>query len=171
MSSVNKAIIMGRLGKDPEINRTNSGLMVAKFSVATSETWRDKQSGERKEKTDWHNIVVFNENLAKIAEQFLKKGSLVYLEGKITPRSWDKPDGGKGYTTEIVLQGFDAVMKMVGGKSEGGGGRDYDQEYADRGGRPSSGGKSSSGSGGFGGGGGRASSHLDDDIPFAPEWR
>ncbi len=170
MSSLNMAMLIGRLGKDPEITRTGGGLMVAKFSLATSDTWRDKQSGERKEKTDWQNIVIFNENIAKVAEQYLKKGSQVYIQGKIVSRTWDKPDGGKGYATEIVLQGFDCSLKMLGGKGEGGGGRDYDQEYAERGGRSQpSGGQSSSG-GGFSGSS-RASSHLDDDIPFAPEWR
>ncbi|MFC5509314.1 single-stranded DNA-binding protein [Bosea massiliensis] len=172
MSSLNRATLIGRLGKDPEITRTGGGLMVAKFSIATSETWRDKQSGEKKEKTDWHNVVVFNENLAKIAEQYLKKGSLVLVEGKIVNRTWDKPDGGKGYATEIQLQGFDGKITMLGGKGDGGGGgRDYDSEYAERGGGRSSGNSGgSSSSGGFSGSG-RASPGLDDDIPFGPEMR
>lgn len=111
--SVNKAIIVGNLGGDPEVRRTQAGAPIATFSVATSETWRDKTSGERKERTQWHRVVVFNEGLAKIAEQYLKKGMKVYLEGQIETREWTDQGGVKKYTTEIVLRGFSAVLTML----------------------------------------------------------
>ena len=112
--SVNKVILVGNLGKDPEIRTTQDGKKVANFSVATSESWKDRSSGERKEKTEWHNVVVFNEGLASIAESYLKKGSKVYLEGQLKTRKWvDQRTGQDRYTTEIVLQGFSGTLTML----------------------------------------------------------
>jgi single-strand DNA-binding protein len=114
--AVNKVILIGNLGKDPEIRRTQDGRPIANLTVATSETWRDKSSGERKEKTEWHRVVIFNEGLAKIAEQYLRKGSKVYLEGQIQTRKWQDKDGQDKYSTEVVLQGFGATLVMLDGK-------------------------------------------------------
>jgi len=113
MSGVNKAILVGNLGGDPDIKSTATGAPVATFSVATSESWRDKQSGERKERTEWHRVVVFNEGLVKIAQQYLKKGSKVYIEGQIRSRKWTAQDGGERTTTEIVLSNFQAQLQML----------------------------------------------------------
>ena len=171
--SVNKVILVGNLGADPEIRRLNSGDPVVNLRIATSETWRDKASGERKEKTEWHNVVIFNDNLAKVAEQYLKKGMKVYLEGALQTRKWEK-DGVERYTTEVVLQKFRGELQMLDARGQGGdvayagggGGRsDFGQSGPgdDRGGgRPSGGGGRG---GGFGGGGG-GSRDLDDEIPF-----
>jgi single-strand DNA-binding protein len=120
--SVNKVILVGNLGKDPEVRRMTSGEPVVNLSVATSETWRDKASGERKEKTEWHRVVIFNENLAKVAEQYLKKGAKVYLEGALQTRKWQDKDGQDKYSTEIVLNRFNGTMVMLDGRSGGGGG-------------------------------------------------
>ena len=125
--SVNKVILVGNLGKDPEVRRLNSGEPVVNLSVATSETWRDKQSGERKEKTEWHRVVIFNENLAKVAEQYLKKGSKVYIEGQLQTRKWTDQAGAEKYSTEVVLQKFRGELTMLDGKGEGGG-RSYEEE-------------------------------------------
>lgn len=114
--SVNKVILVGNLGKDPEIRHTQDGKPIANFSLATSESWRDKSSGERKEKTEWHRVVIFNEPLCKIAEQYLKKGSKVYLEGALQTRKWTDKDGVEKYSTEIVLQGFGGTLTMLDGK-------------------------------------------------------
>ena len=114
MSGVNKAIILGRLGKDPESRNTQDGRIIVNLSIATSETWRDKNSGERKEKTDWHRIVIFNEGLAKIAQQYLKKGSQVYVEGQIQTRKWTDQQGVERYSTEIVLGPFRSVLTLLG---------------------------------------------------------
>ena len=111
--SVNKVILVGNLGKDPEVRRLNSGDQVVSFSVATSETWRDKTSGERKEKTEWHNIVIFNENLGKVAEQYCKKGTKVYLEGQLQTRKWQDQSGNDRYTTEVVLQRFRGELQLL----------------------------------------------------------
>jgi single-strand DNA-binding protein len=119
--SVNKVILIGNLGADPEIRRTQDGRPIANLRVATSESWRDKNSGERKEKTEWHRVVIFSEGLAKIAEQYLKKGSKVYLEGQLQTRKWEDQSGQERYTTEIVLQGFNATLTMLDGKPGGGG--------------------------------------------------
>lgn len=137
--SVNKVIIVGSLGKDPEIRTLNNGDRVANLSVATSESWRDKSSGEKKEKTEWHRVVVFNDNLTKVAENYLKKGSSVYLEGKLQTRKYEQ-NGVEKYATEVVLDRFGGVLTMLGGKSDGsfsggdsdrvsggGGGRDYQE--------------------------------------------
>src|SRR6202008_4951549 len=117
--SVNKVILVGNLGKDPEVRRMTSGEPVVNLSVATSESWRDKASGERKEKTEWHRVVIFNENLAKVAEQYLKKGSKVYIEGQLQTRKYTDKDGSEKYSTEIVLQKFRGELTMLDGRSEG----------------------------------------------------
>ncbi|HVK81545.1 MAG TPA: single-stranded DNA-binding protein [Verrucomicrobiae bacterium] len=124
--SVNKVTLVGNLGKDPEIRRLNNGDPVVNLSIATSETWRDKQSGERKEKTEWHRVVIFNENIAKVAEQYLKKGSTVYIEGSLQTRKYEQ-NGVEKYTTEVVLQKYRGELTMLGGKSDGGG-RSYDDD-------------------------------------------
>jgi single-strand DNA-binding protein len=111
--SVNKVILVGNLGRDPEIRRTQDGRPIANLSVATSESWRDKNTGERKEKTEWHRVVIFNEPLCRIAEQYLKKGSKVYLEGQLQTRKWQDQSGQEKYTTEVVLQGFNAQLTML----------------------------------------------------------
>jgi len=117
--SVNKVILVGNLGRDPEVRRTTSGEPIVNFSVATSESWRDKSSGERKERTEWHRVVIFNENLAKVAEQYLRKGSKVYLEGQLSTRKWTDKDGAEKYTTEVVLNRFRGELVMLDGKGEG----------------------------------------------------
>jgi single-strand DNA-binding protein len=157
--SVNKVILVGNLGKDPEVRRLNSGDAVVSFPIATSETWRDKQSGERKERTEWHNVVIFNENLGKVAEQYLKKGAKVYIEGQLQTRQWEDQSGQKRYTTEVVLQRFRGELQML--DSRGGSGA----ELEDRGGRGAE-----FGSAGpmerNGRGGSRLREELDDEIPF-----
>src|SRR6187549_809061 len=120
--SVNKVILVGNLGKDPEVRRMQNGNPVVNLTVATSDTWRDKTSGERKEKTEWHRVVIFSEGLAKVAEQYLKKGAKVYIEGALQTRKWTDPQGVEKYSTEIVLQGFNATLTMLDGKGGGGGG-------------------------------------------------
>ena len=120
--SVNKVILVGNLGRDPEIRRTQDGRPIANLRVATSESWRDKNTGERKEKTEWHRVVIFNEGLCKIAEQYLKKGSKVYLEGQLQTRKWQDKDGNDKYSTEVVLQGFNATLTMLDGRAGGAGG-------------------------------------------------
>ena len=176
--SVNKVILVGNLGADPEIRRLNSGDAVANLRIATSENWRDKASGERRERTEWHNVVIFNENLVKVAEQYLKKGSTVYIEGQLQTRSWDDQSGQKKYTTEVVLQRFRGEMQMLGGRGDGdgggggggnrggGGGGGYDRGGGggyDRGGSDRGGGGNDRD---YGGGGGGRSNDLDDEIPF-----
>jgi single-strand DNA-binding protein len=125
--SVNKVILIGNLGKDPEVRRLSSGEPVVNLRVATSESWRDKQSGERKERTEWHNVVIFNEQLAKVAEQYLKKGSKVFIEGQLQTRKWTDQQGQEKYTTEVVLQRYRGELTMLDGKGEGGG-RSYDDD-------------------------------------------
>ncbi|HWF64259.1 MAG TPA: single-stranded DNA-binding protein [Rhizomicrobium sp.] len=147
--SVNKVILVGNLGKDPEVRRMTSGDPVVNLSIATSESWRDKASGERKEKTEWHRVVIFNKNLADVAEKYLRKGSKVYVEGQLQTRKWTDKDGAEKYSTEVVLQNFRGELTMLDGRGgEGGGG---------------------------GGGGGRGASEapasfqrdeMDDEIPF-----
>lgn len=165
--SVNKVILVGNLGADPEIRRTQDGRPVGNLRVATSESWRDKASGERRERTEWHRVVIFSEGLCKIAEQYLRKGSKVYLEGQLQTREWEDQSGQKRYTTEVVLQGFNATLTMLDGRSEGGG-----SYGGGGGGGASSGGFGQSGpmdtgsGGGSGGGGGGYGRDLDDEIPF-----
>jgi single-strand DNA-binding protein len=165
--SVNKVIIIGNLGRDPEVRSFQNGGKVCNLRIATSETWKDKQSGERREKTEWHSVAIFQEGLVRIAEQYLKKGSKVYIEGKLQTRKWQDQSGADRYSTEVVLQGFDGVLTMLDGRGENsGGGGGYG---GDNGGGGSYGGDN----GGYGGGGGSAPSgggggrsDLDDDIPF-----
>src|ERR1700748_2047787 len=126
--SVNKVILVGNLGKDPEIRTLNSGDRVANLRIATSETWRDKSSGERKEKTEWHQVVIFNENIVKVAENYLRKGSTIYIEGSLQTRKWTDAQGVEKYSTEIVLQKFRGELTMLGGRGDSagaGGGEDY----------------------------------------------
>ena len=131
--SVNKVILVGNLGKDPDVRRLNSGDQVVSFSVATSETWRDKTSGERKERTEWHNVVIFNENLGKVAEQYCKKGTKVYLEGQLQTRKWQDQSGADRYTTEVVLQRFRGELQLLDSRGGGGEGRD---SFPEEGGSP-----------------------------------
>src|SRR5436190_4060967 len=172
--SVNKVILVGNLGADPEIRRLNSGDPVVNIRIATSESWRDKNSGERKEKTEWHNVVIFNDQIAKVAEQYLKKGMKVYVEGQLQTRKWQDQTGADKYTTEVVLQKFRGELQMLDSRGEGGG---QVGNYAGGGGasRGSDFGQSgpnesfSRGGGGGskgGGGGGGSSRELDDEIPF-----
>jgi single-strand DNA-binding protein len=114
---LNKVMLIGHLGKDPEMRKTQDGRAVANFSVATSESWKDKNTGEKKEKTEWHNVVVFNEGLAGIIEKYVKKGSKIYVEGKLQTRKWQDKDGNDRYTTEVILQGFDGAIKLLDGKN------------------------------------------------------
>ena len=165
--SVNKVILIGNLGRDPEVRSFQNGGKVCNLRIATCETWKDKNTGERKERTEWHSVAIFQEGLVRVAEQYLKKGSKVYIEGKLQTRKWQDQSGQDRYSTEVVLQGFDGVLTMLdgrdggsggggGGYSGGGGGHDdrggYGGPSDDRGGP---------GGGGFGGG-----SDLDDEIPF-----
>ncbi|MCX7282438.1 MAG: single-stranded DNA-binding protein [Alphaproteobacteria bacterium] len=149
--SVNKVILVGNLGKDPEVRRLTSGDPVVNLSIATSESWRDKASGEKKEKTEWHRVVIFNKNLADVAEKYLKKGAKVYIEGQLQTRKWTDKDGAEKYSTEVVLQNFRGELTMLDGRNGGGEG------------------------GGFGGGGSRGAGEapasfqrdeMDDEIPF-----
>ncbi|WP_370194880.1 single-stranded DNA-binding protein [Aurantimonas coralicida] len=172
--SVNKVILVGNLGADPEIRRLNSGDAVVNLRIATSESWRDRQSGERRERTEWHNVVIFNENLVTVAEQFLTKGSTISIEGALQTRSWEDQSGQKRYTTEVVLQKFRGELQMLDGRNEGGGGGGGAGGGGgyDRGGGGGGGGRIEQGGGGggdrgYGGGGGGGSSRdLDDEIPF-----
>jgi len=156
--SVNKVILIGNLGKDPEIRTLNSGDRVANLRIATSETWRDKATGERKEKTEWHQVVIFNENIVKVAENYLKKGSTVYVEGALQTRKYTDQSGAERYSTEIVLQKFRGELTMLGGRGDGGGmGRsggddDYSSGFSTGGANKPS--------------GPREKFDLDDDIPF-----
>lgn len=166
--SVNKVILVGNLGADPEIRSLNSGDKVANIRIATSETWRDKNSGERREKTEWHNVVMFDQNLVKVAENYLKKGSKVYVEGQLQTRKWQDRDGNDRYTTEVVLQRFRGELHMLDSRGGGGGG-DYGSDDSFGGGGYSGGGGGGGRSGGGGGGGGREdfrNDDLDDEIPF-----
>src|ERR1041384_5976159 len=149
--SVNKVILVGNLGADPEIRHTQDGRPIANLRVATSESWRDKGSGERREKTEWHRVVIFNENLAKIAEQYLKKGSKVYIEGSLQTRKWEDQQGQERYTTEVVLQGFNGQLTMLDGKqrdgasgADQGGGGDFGRSGPLTGGAKGGSGKGSS---------------------------
>src|SRR3954454_21923026 len=163
--SVNKVILVGNLGKDPEVRRMQNGNPGGNLSVATSESWRDKATGERKEKTEWHRVVIFSEGLAKVAEQYLKKGAKVYIEGALQTRKWTDQSGVEKYSTEVVLQGFNSVLTMLDGRSGGGGGS-FGSD--DSGGDFGSGGSVSSPPrrAVAAGAGGRSNSDMDDDIPF-----
>jgi single-strand DNA-binding protein len=119
--SVNKVILIGNLGRDPEVRSTQDSMKIVQLSIATSESWKDKMSGERKDKTEWHRVVIFNERLAEVAEKFLKKGSKVYVEGQLQTRKWTDKDGLEKYTTEVVLSRFRGELTMLDGRAEGGG--------------------------------------------------
>ena len=169
--SVNKVILIGNVGADPEIRRTQDGRPIANLRIATSESWRDRNSGERREKTEWHTIVVFNEGLCKVIEQYVKKGAKLYIEGALQTRKWQDQTGNDRYSTEIVLQGFNSTLTMLDGRGEGGGDRrggdtggsnfGGDQNYDDYGSKPAA----SSGLS-TGGGAPSFSRDMDDDIPF-----
>lgn len=168
--SVNKVILIGNLGRDPEVRSFQNGGKVVNLRIATSENWRDKQSGERKERTEWHSVAIFDENLAKVAEQYLKKGSTVYIEGQLETRKWQDQSGQDRYSTEVVLRPFRSAMTMLGGRGDtGNGGGGYED---DRGGYGGGQGGGSSSGGGYGGGssggGGQGGSRadMDDEIPF-----
>jgi len=160
--SVNKVILVGNLGADPEIKRTQDGRPIANLSVATSDTWRDKNTGERKEKTEWHRVVIFSEGLCKIAEQYLKKGAKVYLEGQLQTRKWQDKDGKDRYSTEVVLQNFNSTLTMLDGKSGGGSSFGADEGGGDFGSSGPS--RSAPPRRVAAGGGGR--DDMNDDIPF-----
>ena len=175
--SVNKVILVGNLGNEPEVRNLPSGGKVVNLSVATSERWRDRNTGEQREKTEWHRVVIFSEGLAKVAEQYLRKGSKVYLEGQLQTRKWQDQSGADKYSTEIVLQGFNASMVLLDGRGEGagdnsGGGGGGNFRSNDDGGFRGVGGGNANGGGG--GGARRPASNapafepggLDDDIPF-----
>jgi single-strand DNA-binding protein len=159
--SVNKVILVGNLGKDPEIRRTQDGRPIANLSVATSESWRDKATGERKEKTEWHRVVIFSEPLCKIVEQYLKKGAKVYIEGALQTRKWTDQAGVEKYSTEVVLQGFNSTLTMLDGRSGGGSSAGSDDSGGDFG----SSGPSSAAPRRAVAAGAR-NSDMDDDIPF-----
>ena len=167
--SVNKVILIGNLGQDPEIRSFQNGGKVANLRIATSEQWKDRNSGERRERTEWHRVAIMSEGLVNVVERYLKKGSKVYIEGQLETRKWQDQSGQDRYTTEIVLRGFNSTLQMLdgrgegggGGGSQGGGGRGgYDGGYGDEYGAPSQGG------GGNQGGGGSSRSDFDDEIPF-----
>ena len=170
--SVNKVIIVGNLGRDPEVRSFQNGGKVVNLRIATSETWRDKASGERKERTEWHSVAIFNEALGKIAEQYLKKGSTVYIEGQLETRKWQDQSGADRYTTEVVLRQFRGELTLLGGRDGGsgggGGGSGGGYDDRDQGGYDQGGAQGGSAGGGGGrapaGGGGR--SDMDDEIPF-----
>lgn len=179
--SVNKVILIGNVGADPEIRRTQDGRPIANLRIATSETWRDRNSGERREKTEWHTVVVFNEGLCKVVEQYVKKGAKLYIEGQLQTRKWQDQTGNDRYSTEIVLQGFNSTLTMLDGRGEGGGGgRSGGGDFGGGNDYGSGGGSGYSGSGGYdqqssprggssrGGGqpSGGFSNDMDDDIPF-----
>ncbi|AZO54567.1 MULTISPECIES: single-stranded DNA-binding protein [unclassified Mesorhizobium] len=171
--SVNKVILVGNLGADPEIRRLNSGEPVVNIRIATSESWRDKNSGERKEKTEWHNVVIFNEGIAKVAEQYLKKGMKVYVEGQLQTRKWQDQTGADKYTTEVVLQKFRGELQMLDARGQGEGGQvgGYSGGGSSRGSdfgqsSPNEGFNRGGGNAPRGGGGGGSSRELDDEIPF-----
>jgi single-strand DNA-binding protein len=169
--SVNKVILIGNLGADPEVRRTNDGRPIVNLRIATSETWRDKSSGERKERTEWHRVVIFSEPLAKVAEQYLKKGAKVYLEGQLQTRKWEDQNGQERYSTEVVLQGFNSQLTMLDGRAGGSdrageGGGDFGRSAPMEGARSGGGGRQQQPAGRFGGGGSSMSEELDDEIPF-----
>ena len=159
--SVNKVILLGNLGRDPEVRQTQDGTKIVHLAIATSERWRDKNSGEQREKTEWHRVVIFNDRLGEVAEKYLSKGRQVYVEGQLQTRKWTDQSGQEKYTTEIVLQRFRGELTLIGGRGDdsGGGGSSYG---GGGGGAPSGGGGGQSGGGGAGG----SYDDLDDEIPF-----
>ncbi|MFG1300287.1 single-stranded DNA-binding protein [Xanthobacter sp. V3C-3] len=176
--SVNKVILIGNLGRDPEVKSFQNGGRVCNLSIATSENWRDKASGERRERTEWHRVVIFNENLVGVAERFLKKGSKVYIEGQLETRKYEK-DGRETYTTEVVLRPYRGELTLLDGRGEGGGAEEYGGGYSGGGADFGSSSPMGGGGGGFGGGGRRSgpsgggsgggrpvANDMDDEIPF-----
>jgi len=157
--SVNKVIIVGNLGRDPEVRSFQNGGKVVNLNIATSESWRDKATGERKERTEWHRVVIFNEPLGKIAEQYLHKGSTVYIEGQLETRKWQDQSGAEKYTTEIVLRPYHGELTLLGGRGEGGGAPGVSDDHSG-----GYGGHEGGGAPGPASGGGR--SDMDDEIPF-----
>ncbi|MEM9262165.1 MAG: single-stranded DNA-binding protein [Pseudomonadota bacterium] len=156
--SINKVILVGNLGRDPEVRQTQDGRPIVNLAIATSETWKDRNTGERREKTEWHRVVILSEGLARVAEQYLRKGSKVYLEGQLQTRKWQDQSGQDRYSTEVVLQNYGGTMVMLDGRRDGAGGGDFGgsiggDDFAQVGGGSSS-------------GGGGKSFELDDDIPF-----
>ncbi len=171
--SLNKVMIIGNLGRDPEVRNFQNGGKVCNLRIATSETWKDRNTGERRERTEWHSVAIFNEGLVRVAEQYLRKGSKVYVEGQLQTRKWQDQSGADRYSTEVVLQGFGSTLTMLDGRGEGGGsGGGFGgggQSGGDYGGGNYSGGyDNNQGGGGFGGGGqsGPSSNIDDDEIPF-----
>ena len=167
--SVNKVILVGNLGKDPEVRRTQDGRPIVNLRVATTETWRDKASGERREKTEWHSVVIFNENLCRIAEQYLKKGAKIYIEGQLQTRKWQGQDGQDRYSTEVVLQNFNGTLTMLDARGGGGGGASMGMHEDDAAGYAAGNGNGSGGQRGGGkpaGKGGSFDKPVDDEIPF-----
>ncbi|MEH6834796.1 single-stranded DNA-binding protein [Falsihalocynthiibacter arcticus] len=162
MAGVNKVILIGNLGRDPEVRSFQNGGKVCNLRLATSETWKDKNTGERREKTEWHSVAIFQEGLVRIAEQYLRKGSKVYIEGKLQTRKYQAQDGSDRYATEIVLQGFGGGLTMLDGRDNSGGGSGGGNDNA--GGTYGDGPGGAAGSGGSGGSGGGG--NIDDEIPF-----
>ena len=162
--SVNKVILIGNLGADPEIRRTQDGRPVANLRLATSESWRDKATGERKEKTEWHRVVIFNENLCRIAEQYLKKGSKVFIEGQLQTRKWQDQSGQDRYSTEVVLQGFRGELTLLDRAGGAAGGGDFGSD--DAGGEFGSAGPTRKVAAAAGAGGRGSRGDMDDEIPF-----
>ncbi len=165
--SVNKVILVGNLGADPEIRRTQDGRPIANLRIATSDSWRDKTSGEKREKTEWHRVVIFNEGLCKVAEQYLKKGAKVYIEGQLQTRKWQDQQGQERYSTEVVLQGFSSQLTMLDGRAGGagmqeGGQSDYGGDFGGGGGSEPPARRPAAAKGGKGG----FDKQLDDEIPF-----
>ena len=169
--SVNKVIIIGNLGRDPEVRTFQNGGKVCNLRIATSETWKDKSTGERRERTEWHSVAIFSEGLVRVCEQYLRKGSKVYVEGQLQTRKWQDQSGHDRYTTEIVLSGFNGTLTMLDGRNDSGGGGGRGGSSGGGGDWGRSGGSSGSGGGDDWGGGGGSSrggmgDDLDDDIPF-----
>lgn len=165
--SVNKVILIGNLGADPEIRRTQDGRAIANLRLATTDTWRDKTSGERRERTEWHRVVIFSEPLCKIVEQYLKKGAKVYIEGALQTRKWTDQSGVEKYSTEVVLQGFNSTLTMLDGRSgAGGGGGNFGPDESGGGDFGSGGPSSSAPRRAVAAGAGARNSDMDDDIPF-----
>ncbi|MFT6104451.1 MAG: single-strand DNA-binding protein [Paracoccaceae bacterium] len=174
--SVNKVILIGNLGRDPEVRNFQNGGKVCNLRIATSETWKDRNTGERKERTEWHSVAIFSEPLAKVAEQYLRKGSKVYIEGQLETRKWQDQSGQDKYSTEVVLRPFSSTLTMLDGRSDGGGGMGggggsaggYGGDDSSQGGGYDD--RSQGGGSSYGGGGGNspapANSDMDDEIPF-----
>jgi len=170
--SLNKVMLIGNLGRDPEVRSFQNGGKVCNLRIATSETWKDRNTGERRERTEWHSVAIFNEGLVRVAEQYLRKGSKVYIEGQLQTRKWQDQSGQDRYSTEVVLQGFGSTLTMLDGRGEGGGGSGggygggQGGSYGGQGGGQGGGYDSGSQGGGFGGSSGPSHNIDDDEIPF-----